>query len=223
MYYAVHKGRQPGIYSTWSECQNQVKDFKNSVFKKFKTEQKAQQFVDKGWASIKKKKYTLDSWVKPTKKPAKTNSSVMKMNLATKTNARVIEVYTDGSADNVVKCSYYGIGIVFPDENRSDISQRIQDKSATNNRAELMAILCAVKAVLPELQAQMTLHIYSDSQYSIKSIDGTYKNGTMNLDLIETARDLYRQYNIKFFHVRAHKGNKYNEMADKLARKGFGL
>ena len=43
------------------------------------------------------------------------------------------------------------------------------------------------------------------------------------LDLIETARDLYKRYNIKFIHVRAHRGNKYNEMADKLARKGFGL
>ena len=210
MYYAVHKGRIPGIYSTWTECQAQVKGFKNPIFKKFKTEQKAQQFVDKGWESINKKTSTLDKFG--------ITSSIKSVN-----NPRIIEVYTDGSADNVVKSSYYGIGIVFPDENRENISQRIQDKKATNNRAELMAILCAIKAVLPELQAQMTLHIYSDSQYSIKCINGTYKNATMNMDLIETARDLYKRYNIKFIHVRAHKGNKYNEMADKLARKGFGL
>ena len=45
----------------------------------------------------------------------------------------------------------------------------------------------------------------------------------MNLDLIETARDLYRRYNIKFIHVRAHKGNKYNEMADELTNHIFKI
>lgn len=27
-YYAVKKGRHPGIYNTWEECQNEVNQFK---------------------------------------------------------------------------------------------------------------------------------------------------------------------------------------------------
>jgi len=45
-WYAVALGRQPGVYTTWSECESQVKGFANAVFKSFKTEQEAIQFAD---------------------------------------------------------------------------------------------------------------------------------------------------------------------------------
>lgn len=35
MYYAVRVGRQPGVYSTWEECEAQVNGFKAAAFKKF--------------------------------------------------------------------------------------------------------------------------------------------------------------------------------------------
>jgi viroplasmin and RNaseH domain-containing protein len=41
-YYAVAKGKQPGIFKTWSECESQVKGFSGAVYKKFKTETEAQ-------------------------------------------------------------------------------------------------------------------------------------------------------------------------------------
>ena len=37
-YYAVRKGRIPGIYRTWSECQKQVTGYPGAVFKGFVTE-----------------------------------------------------------------------------------------------------------------------------------------------------------------------------------------
>ena len=36
-YYAVRKGRIPGIYRTWSECQKQVTGYPGAVFKGFVT------------------------------------------------------------------------------------------------------------------------------------------------------------------------------------------
>ena len=36
-YYAVKNGKNPGIYSTWAECEKQVKGFPNAQFKKWKT------------------------------------------------------------------------------------------------------------------------------------------------------------------------------------------
>ena len=36
MFYAVAKGKNPGIYKSWNECQNQVKGFKGAKFQKFK-------------------------------------------------------------------------------------------------------------------------------------------------------------------------------------------
>jgi ribonuclease HI len=34
-HYAVAKGKTVGIFSTWNECQEQVKGIKGAVYKKF--------------------------------------------------------------------------------------------------------------------------------------------------------------------------------------------
>ncbi|KAK4513471.1 uncharacterized protein ATC70_005472 [Mucor velutinosus] len=51
-YYAVMVGKQPGVYKTWSECQVQVKGFRNAQYKKFPTMEEAQAFVDLGAPTV---------------------------------------------------------------------------------------------------------------------------------------------------------------------------
>ena len=46
-FYAVRNGRAPGVYETWEECEQQVKYFKNAQYKKFKTKELAQEFMEK--------------------------------------------------------------------------------------------------------------------------------------------------------------------------------
>ena len=36
-YYVVWKGRQPGVYESWEDCQKQTKHFKCPQFKAFKS------------------------------------------------------------------------------------------------------------------------------------------------------------------------------------------
>jgi len=48
MFYAVHKGINPGIYNAWSDCQQQIHGFKGAIYKKFETEQAANNFVQNG-------------------------------------------------------------------------------------------------------------------------------------------------------------------------------
>lgn len=45
-YYAVARGRKRGIFKTRNACERQVKGYSNARFKKFKTRQQAQQFID---------------------------------------------------------------------------------------------------------------------------------------------------------------------------------
>ncbi|XP_063972789.1 ribonuclease H1-like [Diachasmimorpha longicaudata] len=47
-YYAVAKGRNPGIYMTWDECKAQVDRFPGAAFKKFNAKAEAQSFVTAG-------------------------------------------------------------------------------------------------------------------------------------------------------------------------------
>ena len=43
-FYAVKKGYQTGIFTTWAECQKQTQGFKGALFKSFPTKEEAQNF-----------------------------------------------------------------------------------------------------------------------------------------------------------------------------------
>ena len=45
-YYAVFKGRKTGIYTTWAECERQVKGYSNAAFKSFKTKKEAETAIE---------------------------------------------------------------------------------------------------------------------------------------------------------------------------------
>ena len=45
-YYAVARGKVPGIYATWSECSAQVQGFNGARYKKFSTESEAREFIN---------------------------------------------------------------------------------------------------------------------------------------------------------------------------------
>lgn len=44
-YYAVKAGRQPGIYTTWQECKEQIYQFSGAVFKAFEDQEAAEAFL----------------------------------------------------------------------------------------------------------------------------------------------------------------------------------
>lgn len=48
-YYVVWQGKQPGIYSSWPECQKQVNGYTDAKFKSFPTKAEAEQAYQKGW------------------------------------------------------------------------------------------------------------------------------------------------------------------------------
>lgn len=46
-YYAVKKGREPGIYQTWDECKAMVHGYPGAVFKSFTSQEEAEAFLGK--------------------------------------------------------------------------------------------------------------------------------------------------------------------------------
>ena len=47
-FYAVHVGRQTGVFNTWAEAEQQVKGFAGAQFKKFDSVGDAEFFADRG-------------------------------------------------------------------------------------------------------------------------------------------------------------------------------
>lgn len=51
-YYAVKKGRQTGIFSSWEECEKQVKGYSGAIYKSFSTLKDAQFFIEEAKESL---------------------------------------------------------------------------------------------------------------------------------------------------------------------------
>ena len=53
-FYTVWKGKTPGVYNSWKECEEQVKGFEGAQYKAFATQQEAQQALNQNyWQCIK--------------------------------------------------------------------------------------------------------------------------------------------------------------------------
>ena len=152
-----------------------------------------------------------------------------------------IIVFTDGSyskKNNKILCGY---GVYFPNKEIPNISAPLTTKPLTSQRAELYAIYAALKAIekymLEIKNYGKKIIIYSDSQYSIKSLtiwikkwkNNNWKSTTgknvKNTDIIRAIDDCLGKKNVIFKHVRSHTektdfNSKGNEYADILAKTG---
>ena len=144
-----------------------------------------------------------------------------------------MHVYTDGSASRKDGRWRAGSGVWFSDMSVNNISAIPRGKQ-TNNRAELTAIILAVRKSVTLAAAYRHVVVFSDSSLCIDGInkwmkgweiDGWTRDGSSlaNADLwkvISRARTalLDAGIRISFRHVPAHVGIYGNEKADRLAK-----
>lgn len=138
--------------------------------------------------------------------------------------------YTDGSANN--KHRYGGFGVVGVNEKLNFAELLIYQESlepTTNNREELKGILWVIENY--GNNGFFVPVVYSDSNYSVRTynewMDTWANNGWIksdkkipeNLDLIQKMYDLkHSGYQIDLHHIAGHSGNRWNELADRLAK-----
>lgn len=229
-YYAVHKGHNPGIYTSWNDCKKQVDKFDGAIFKKFKDKTEAQTFLEKGFGENKKPRIVTRRENDDKKNKVKIEEAV-----EDEDSDNVVFIYTDGSCirfkNNISKA---GFGIYIPSKHIK-VGKPLLNQKITNNRAELTAIIESIN-YLDEEDLNKKLCIFTDSQYSIYIFTGTgeryekdgYKKDgkdVPNIDLIKRILELKRKYNIVLLKVRAHTEKKDehsngNKIADKLANDG---
>jgi ribonuclease HI len=248
-FYAVKKGRKPGIYKTWVECQANTNKYTDAVFKSFKTEQEAIEYMNSNPKSNhfnhveKKTRKTLiesdsklsanlqciQQTIESINIELDSPNSMIPQNNEMDTETQVI-VYTDGCClGNGTNNTTGGIGVYFPSNNKRNISEPIHPPT-TNNKCELLAVIKAL-----EIITEKNILIYTDSQYVQKGITSWihhwkrngYKkpNGdcVLNTDLWKRLDYLYNQKNVTIQYVKGHAGIHGNEMADQLANRGAML
>ena len=142
-YYAVRKGRQPGIYRTWPETQKQVSGYPQAQYKSFTSEKDAQDFM-------------AGKAIQPDQLTLKSVSNQAPVNAA-------ITVYTDGGSRNTGNVAgqhvhqddkaAWAYRIEMPDQLVTDSAG---EWGATNNRMEIMAFLRALGTLRTSLAKSKT-------------------------------------------------------------------
>lgn len=153
----------------------------------------------------------------------------------------MIKIYTDGATSRngmIGAKGGYGVVILYNDEEHH-IFGRVSGE-ATNQVSEIWSVIVGIQSVFvnfsSELLKDRKVEIYSDSAYVVNCInDEWYKkwqvNGWKNSQRQPVAnKPLWEKLiamlpfaDFTFIKVKGHEGDKYNEIADELARKGVEM
>ncbi|MDO5017771.1 MAG: ribonuclease H family protein [Lagierella massiliensis] len=199
-YYAVKKGRKPGIYNSWDQCKKQIDGFSGAVFKKFSDKLEAKKFIE---GSDKSGDNTLKE------------SSLNKDELV---------VYVDGSFNSATKVCGYGVVFLFESgvKKHFDKVYRKDYSQYRNVTGEVFGSIYAIKKAI-ELGFKK-IYIHFDYLGIREWAVGNWKaNNPLTKSYVEEFKELNKKIEIEFIKVESHTGVLYNELADKLAKKGAGL
>ena len=193
MYYAIRNGIRNGIFTTWDECKKYTQGYSNADFKKFKTLQEAEDYLDKDMdvTSINENKYPY--------------------------------AFIDGSYNTTTGVYGYGGFIQLSPDKQIDLKGNGSNHEMSKMRNVAGEIMGAIAAVMKAEQLGLThLTIYYDYLGIEKWATGEWKrnknetiayyNFMQNTNLI-----------INFVKVKGHSGVKGNERADQLAKMAVGL
>ena len=134
-----------------------------------------------------------------------------------------LKIYTDGACSGNPGKGGWAAIILNSDSNQTHISG--SEVKTTNNRMELMAPIMALK----KIKKKSEITIYTDSKYVKEGITdwikkwklNNWKNSSKkpvkNKDLWIKLDSLCNKHKVVWKWVKAHAGNKYNNLVDELA------
>ena len=132
-------------------------------------------------------------------------------------------IYTDGACSG--NPGKGGWAAIILDNNSNQISISGSVNNTTNNRMELMATIMALK----KIKKKSEIEIYTDSKYvkngitewikkwKLNNWKSSTKKPVKNKDLWVKLDNSCFKHKVSWKWVKAHAGNKYNNLADELA------
>lgn len=208
-FYAVKKGKNPGIYRTWIEAKNQVDHVSGAEYKSFNSKPEAEKWMYE-----------------------------KKINRTPLSSKDMIHLYVDGGSRNTgnkqnehVKKydkAAWAYLIRFKSYN---VSYSEGERGATNNKMELTAVIRGLETIGEEFGYLNKIQLISDSKYFLDAVNKKWLNSwhknnwkkkdgqqIANLDLWKKIWNLLNLFedNINFTWTKGHDRNEGNIEVDKL-------
>lgn len=225
-YYAVHVGLVKGVYTTWDECEVQVKGVPGAKYKSFPTLEEAEYFVETG----------CDKKGASQGATSKTSSSRVASSSSEKTSTRgtrgkeapirqdrcELFAYIDGSFDSRTGTVGYG-GVIIHGEKELEFARGTREKRYSqywNISGELLAAIHVVQYALS--LGVKSCALYYDCAGIAEWGKGAWKtNNDLTRDYASFMKKANETLHIEYYKIAAHTGVVYNERADRLAKKGI--
>lgn len=196
-FYAVRKGYKPGIYKTWTECQAQVNGFSGAEYKSFTSLDEANAYI---------------------------NNEIQQESIMQKNEETEAVAYVDGSYNS--ETNQFSCGVVMFYEGKE---QHYAEAFDDSELAEMNNVAGELKGAEKAIQFCLdrgikSLIIHHDYEGIAKWCTGEWqakKSGTKTYKAFYDSAS--EQMKIHFVKVKGHSGDKYNELADRLAKDAFGL
>lgn len=205
-YYAIKKGRKPGIYTNWPEAKKQIDGFSGAVYRGFTTEDAARDFIEG------QKKQLVIS-----------DDAVL---VFTDGGSRNTGNVAGGHVKNNDKAAWaYLI---------QDHGQKYSDSKgefgATNNKMELTALIQSLQRLISLDKQETEIAVISDSKYLINAITQGWLNGwknrnwkkadgsvPANVELWQQLDQLLPQFKkLQITWTKGHAENEGNNLVDQL-------
>nr|WP_302625383.1 ribonuclease H family protein [uncultured Eubacterium sp.] len=217
-YYAVKIGKNTGIFQTWEECKENVDGYPGALYKSFKTISEAYTYL--GDEGTQMSLFDMDAVTQPTNT---TKTEIPDETMPISTASKAI-AYVDGSFNAETNVFGYGV-VMFHNGKEIHLSHSYNDEDLATMRNVAGEIYGSMAAMTYALENNIkTLSIYYDYMGIAKWCTGewkTNKNGTIAYKkYYDKAR---KKVNINFEKVKGHSGDKYNDLADKLAKEACGI
>ena len=197
--YAVRKGRTTGLFMSWDDCKAQVDGFAGAEYKSF---------ADPAEAMV---------YLGLTGEPE----------ASAETFPEGVRAYVDGSYDSSSGRFSCGVVIVETDgygnSETTELNAAFDDAEAAHQRnvaGEIMGSKLAIDHCIAN--GIRSVEIYHDYEGIGAWADRRWKaNNPLTQGYRDYVAEARKIMDIKFVKVKAHAGNKYNELADKLAKKAL--
>lgn len=228
-YYAVARGKTPGIYFTWEDCKAQVENFSGATYKGFATLQEAEDYIESilGKKSVSKeesaRQMDIADFMKELEEPKHWDCEDVECETSVSDEVHLV-VYVDGSYDHSQLRYAYGCVMVLPEgEVTLNGSDNHEDYVSMRNVAgEIMGSEQAILWAIEHGYRKVT--IYYDYEGIEKWANGIWKTNKIGTQRYkEFVNEKRKQIEIRFQKVAAHTGVRYNEMADQLAKEALGI
>ncbi|MCM1185414.1 MAG: ribonuclease H family protein [Lachnoclostridium sp.] len=223
-FYAVKIGKVTGVFLNWEDCKASVDGFPGAEYKGFATKGEALEYLGLEGAGMEEEaSVTLQEVLGQTLHDATAKVWTKTLHEKQDQTKGVLTAYVDGSYNDSLKKYAFGCVFILPDKKvyldfgNGDDPKSLQHRNVTG---EMLGAMYAVKTAMKN--GFSAVEIYYDYQGIESWVTGEWKSKTeLTQKYAKTMNQWAQDIHIHFVKVAAHTSVKYNELADKTAKRGL--